>query len=617
MSKCYRFGQYSLDAHERRLSRDGDSIRLEPKSFDVLHLLLENAGHLVSKQTIADTVWAGVAVTDNSLTQCIHQIRGVLDDRADAPRFIETVAGSGYRFIASVECIDSLDSAGSPRPRDPQKFTTSWHIALLTLTAVVAVAAFWAMTRMPESDPAPIRRVAVLPFENLTGNPEQEYFVQGVHEALIAELSRVGLIDVISRTSVMQFRETDLAVPAIAQQLDVDAVIEGSVLRAGDNLTVTAQLIATQPERHLWANRYHRRVSELFEITTDITNAIANEIAVELTPEERNLLGEASRIDAAAYDDYLQAQFHFARRTPDSYRKAQALYSSAIEKDPNLAPAYAGLAHSYGSAAIFGLIEPAAGMPRARELAEQALKIDGDVTEAHLILAGVAFYYDWDRQAAQSRIAHALRINPNSAHAYRLLSEVYSTEGRHTDALAAVERARALDPLVATSQFKPALILYLARDYAAAAERVNAALEYFPEYWPGHWLHCLVLSAQGQQDEAVQACETAVTYARREPMALGMLGHVNALAGRDSTALRIAGELEAMMQERYVSRAALAIIYAALDQPERALDLLDYAYRHRDQLLVHDDNATFLDPLRSDKRFIAFLQNPPPSQEIN
>lgn len=610
MSRRYQFGPFLLDARERRLTRDGEAVQIEPKSFDVLHLLLTNAGRLVDKRTLVDTVWSGAVVTDNSLTRCIHQIRAALDDNADSPAFIETVPGTGYRFVGPVDRIEQQGPMPDTRLPSRHLPVRPWHVALLALIAIAA--ALWVVTRSTPVDAPPIRRLAVLPFENLTGDPGQEYFVEGVHEALIAELSRVASIDVISRTSVMQFRDSSLPVPVVAQRLGVDAIVEGSVLRAGDNLTVTAQLIAAMPERHIWANRYHRRVSELFEITTEITRAIADEIAVELTPEEQLLLGRSRPVDTGAYDDYLLARFHFARRTPDGYRKAQELFRQALDKDPNLAPAYAGLAHSFGSAAIFGVIEPAAGMPKARDLAEHALQIDGNLVEGHLILAGVMFYWDWDSAEAERRINHALSLNPNSANAYRTLSEVYSVMDRHEEALAAIERARELDPLVATSQFKPALILYLARDYDAAIGRASAALQYYPEYWPGHWLHCLALSAQGSQEEAARACKSAVKYSHREPMALGTLGYVNALEGHNEAALEIAGELETMMSRRYVSRASIAIIYAALGDRDRALDFLEEAFRYRDQLLVHARNATFLDSLRSDKRFIQLLRNPPP-----
>ena len=242
----YRFGGFRLDVRDRRLTRGETAIRLEPKSFDVLCCLLENAGHLVSKQDLVDTVWARAYVSDNSLTRCIHQVRGALEDDADQPRFIETVPGSGYRFIGDVEVSTGTDEAGGDARTLPLASRKLVTIAtVLVLVAGAALIPRWLETNGTSS---PIERIAVLPLTNLTGAADQEYFVQGVHEALVAELSRIASIDVISRTSVMPFRNTELSVPEIATRLDVDALIEGSVARAGDKLTVTAQLIAVNPE---------------------------------------------------------------------------------------------------------------------------------------------------------------------------------------------------------------------------------------------------------------------------------------------------------------------------------------------------------------------------------
>jgi tetratricopeptide (TPR) repeat protein len=352
----------------------------------------------------------------------------------------------------------------------------------------------------------------------------------------------------------------------------------------------------------------------LFAITTEITNEIAAEIAVELTPEEQSLLAKVRPINAEAYDNYLQARFHFARRTPDGYRKARELDRRAIALDPTLAPAYAGLGHTFGSAAVFGLIEPAEGLPKAGQLAKKALQIDPDLVEAQLLMAGVKFYWDWDWAGAERLLNEALGIDPSSAHAYRILAEVYSVSDRHEQALAAIEMARDLDPLVPNSQFKPALILYLARDFDAAIERATDALQYYPEFWPGHWLRCLSLSAAGRQAQAADACEAAVKYSGREPMALGVLGYVYALGGHENKALDIAGELQSMMSSRYVGRASIAIIHAALGDDDRAFELLEEAFRHRDQMLVHARHAAFLDLFRGDSRFGALLHDPPPAR---
>ena len=598
----FRFNGFLLDVANRRLLSGDDFVHLEPKSFDVLQFLVEHADHLVTKEQIVEAVWAHAFVSDNSLTRCIHQIRGALEDDADDPRFIETVAGSGYRFVAAVEAV--ADQADTPA-NEPDKEDPSWPrngFVALAITILVVIAVLWANT---SKDIPKVERIAVLPLVNLTGDESQEYFVQGVHDALIAELSRAVSVDVISRTSVMAFDGTELPMSRIAARLDVDAVIEGSVLRAGDNLTVTAQLIAMDPERHLWADRYHRNVNELFEITTDIVAAIAAEIALEITPADRPPAQPMADVEQAAYEAYLLARFHFQQRSPEGYRLARQHYQRAIELDPEFAPPYAGLAHNFGSAAIFGQVRPADGFTEAYRLAKEAVRLDDNLAEGQRILAGIEFYWKWNWEEAERLADRALQLDPNSAGAHRFLAEVYSATGRHDQAFSAIEHGRGIDPLPPISQFKPSLILYLNRDFELATQRSRAALEYYPTYWQGHWLLCLSLAASGDTDEAIGACSSAAELSGDTPMALGALGYVLALGGDRTEALRIAGELDRRSQSAYVGPANLAMIYGALGETERAFDFLERAYSVRDQQLVHAHHAALFDTLRDDPRFEA------------
>ena len=601
----YRFDEYCLDVTDRRLTRGNDVLRLEPKSFDVLRCLLENAGHLLRKQDLVDAVWQRSAVTDNSLTRCIHQVRGALDDNADQPRFIETVPGSGYRFIADVAVEESAEAAqpGYRRMASPAVRRSLLAVALIALG--LAFAWSYLFTDRPD-----VERIAVLPLQNLTGTAEQEYFVHGVHDALIAELSRIDAIEVISRTSVMGFSDTRLAVPEIARRLDVDAVVEGSVLRAGDNLTVTAQLIATNPERHLWAQRYHRDVSELFEITTDIVAAIAEEIAVELSPQQREAGIGPLTTDNAAYDAYLLGRFLFEQRNPAANRQALQEFRRATEIDPDFPLPYIGLAHALASPAIFGMVAPAEGFPEAERLARKALQLDESLAEGYLILGGVAFYWQGSIDAAEQNVLRALQLNPSSAHGYRLLSEIHSASGRHDSALLAVERGREIDPLPPTSQFKPALILYLARDFDSAIRRTREALQFYPQFWQGHWLLCVSLAGMEQYDEAVSACAQAVQASHGLSMATGALGYVLAMAGQPDRAMAIAAELESRSESAYVGPANIAIVYAALGETDTAADYLEQAISAKDQLLPHAANAAYFDPVRNDTRLAKLLHVP-------
>lgn len=596
MAAQFKFGPFHLDERERRLTRRGAPVRLEPKAFDLLCHLLRHAGHLVGKQELVEAVWPGLVVTDNSVTRCVHQVRAALGDHVDSPSYVETVPGAGYRFIAPVEEVVGESSGGGPLPRR----AAHWLVVAL-LTGVILAGLLWTGYHTLSRPDAPIERLAVLPLVNLTGNPEQEYFVQGIHEALVSELSRLDIADVISRTSVMRYAETSQSIPEIARELDVDALVEGSVLREGEVLTVIAQLVAGEPERHLWSDRFDRSIGDVFEITHEIAKSIAGKIATE--PEPAALAIPARSVDPEAYDAYLQGRFKFQTITRSDYQKAQHQFRRAIEIDPEFAPAYAGLAHTLASAAIFGMLKPADSMPRTRTLAEQAIAIDPTLEDAHILLAGVTFYWDWDWAEAESRLRRVLELNPNSAHAYRILAEVLSVAGHHEAALAAINRGRDLDPMSPVSQLKPSLILHLKRDYRQAAEIARARLNQFEGFWPGHWLLCRALTALGEHKEAIAACKKAAAHSRQAPLALGSLGYAYARDGRAGDAERVLAELEALRANRYVGAASFAIIHGALGHHDKAFQELERAYEERDVSLRHAENAGEFDLLRSDPRF--------------
>ena len=590
--ETYEFGDFRIDAADRQLRSGDEVVHLEPKSFDALVFLASNAGRLVTKQEIVDAVWARAAVTDNSLTRCIHQVRTALDDHADEPLYIETVPGSGYRFVADVKT-----SAGHEVP-------PAWRLAaakpLLFAAMVLVAGGLWYF--QPPETPR-IERLAVLPFVNLTGEERQDYFVRGIHDALIAELSRIAEIDVISRTSVMGFVDTTRNMDDIARQLDVDAVVEGSVLRVDDTMTVTAQLIALAPERHLWADRYHRDVGELFAMTTEIVEAITKEIAVELSAEPAGMGPSVG--NAQAFSELLAGRFQFEQRTPEGYRAAKDHFRRAIELDPELAPAWVGLAHVDASAAIFGMRKPGETFPETKRLAQKALDLDPRLPEAHLLLAGVAFYWERDWAEAERQARYALTLRPSFANVYRLLSEIYSVTGRHAAALAAVERGRELDPLPPTAQFKPAYILYLARDYEAAIERARQALEHYPTFWQGHWLMCMAEAALRHLDAARSACKAAAQYSNNVPIVNATLGYVAALSGDQSAATAVATSLESERQAHYVGAAGIALVYGALGDNDTAFRFLEAAVADRDQQLLHAENDALFDDLRRDARFTA------------
>jgi DNA-binding winged helix-turn-helix (wHTH) protein/TolB-like protein len=598
LARQYAFGEFRLDGVERRLTRGGEPVRVEPRSFDLLCYLVENPGRLVTKQELLDRVWSGVVVTDNALTRCVHQVRAALGDTADAPRFVETVPGFGYRFVGEVT-VDDLGTAVPGRRRRP---------LLLALGAVtaVAVAVFlgWIFIRQGGGADVSIERVAVLPFSNLTGSREQDNTILGMHDAVISELSRHHEIDVISRTSVLPFRSGGMTVPEIAGRLDVDVVLEGVVVREGSETMVSTQLIAASPERHLAADRYEVDRDRMLESAGRIAADVAAELGLEPLPP-RPAPAAASLVDPEAYDAYAEGRFRFERKGLNGYRQARDSYQRAMEIAPDFAPAYVGAAHTYGGEGVFGLRRPSDAFPTAEALAKKAIELDDTLVDAYLILAGVRLYWDRDFASAENLARHALDLDPNSAHGYRMLSAILSATDRHADALKAVQHGRDLDPLPPTSQLRPVLTRYLGGDYPGAIDEARQRLEYFPEFWPGHWLLCIALSASARQEEAASACESAVAYSGGTPRALGSLGYVYAMAGRKAEAREVIAELERLAGHRYVGAVNLAMIHGALGELDRAFAALVRAYREHDVLLVHINSYRFFDTLRNDARFLS------------
>ncbi|MGD8866426.1 MAG: protein kinase [Gemmatimonadales bacterium] len=481
------------------------------------------------------------------------------------------------------------------------------RLVTVVLLALAAVGAGIYLASNAMSTTGRIERLAVLPLTNLTGDSTQQYLVDGVHDALTADLGKIGTLAVISRTSVMRYRDTELSVPEIAEQLGVDAVVEGSVFREGDSLAITAQLIAASPERHLWADTYRRGVGGVFEVASQVARSVAEEIEITLTPAEATRLATAREVDPAAYEAFTLGQFHLEQRSPEGFALAQRYLRRAIEIDSTFAPAYAVLAEAYGSAAFFGLQDPAESMSVLEHLAETSLALDSTLAPAHMVLAAVKLYWDWDWVGAESEARKAISINPSYARGYGILSEVLAVTARYQESLEAVERASELDQFVPFSAFRPVVVLNYMRDFDRALERARAGLEFFTDFWAGHWLLCESLGGKGLYDQAVDACEAAV-QSSRTPATLGALGLAYALDGRREAATRVLQELEARSDDQYVGANYIAMIYVGLGDHDRALEWLDRAYQQRDVQLVHLANHWFFDPLHTDPRFEELLR---------
>ena len=474
--------------------------------------------------------------------------------------------------------------------------------ATLLAAVVLAIAAVGWWVSSTGGDPM-IQRLAVLPLENLTGDPEQQYLVDGIHEALIAELGQIGTLDVISRPSVLPYGGTDRTIPDIANELNVDGVVVGSVFRGGDSIAVTASLVAPSPERSLWQARLGVDAGRMFAITGEVARAISDEIQGALSDDAESRLAADRPVDPDVYDAYLRGRFHLDRRSREGFEQARNFLRRATALDPTFAPAYVSLAESHGSAANFGMVRPVEGFARARAFVDQALDLDSLSAEAHFAVSAIAFFHDWDLAASEAAARRALELNPSLARAHRRLAEVLFVTGRGNEAMAAVDRARELDRLSPVSDYLPVLLAYLSRDFDGAADQARVAAGFHTGFWQLEWLRCLALAGSGDFSEATTACERAATDSNRNPLALGALGHVLASHGQRADAIRIVEELEGMSRERYVGGVQPAAVLGALGDNDRAFSWLDRAVEDRDVLLVHLAHLPFLDPLREDPRF--------------
>jgi serine/threonine protein kinase/tetratricopeptide (TPR) repeat protein len=464
-------------------------------------------------------------------------------------------------------------------------------------------------TREPPPTTIPrVERLAVLPLADRIPEPRQAHLVHGIHEALIAELGRVRALGVISRTSTMRFRDTELSIPEIAGALDVDAVVEGSVARSGDELVITVQLMAAFPERQLWTGTYRRGMEGVLDVAAEVSRAIAAELGITLSPTEEDQLKADRQVDPEAYDAYNLGLVHMERRSPEGLVQAQKYLRRAIAIDPDFAPAYAVLSEAVGSAAFFGAASPAEALPPAKAMAQKALALDPNLAAAHTSIGAITLFGDWDWASAEESLRRAIALNPSYAYAYFILAETLSTQGRYDEAMAAARKNAELEKLVPFTAIGTVLVLLHMREYDEAIARTREGLEFFSEFWQGHWLLARALAGKELYGEAIEAAEAAAATSGRMPLALGTLGFLYAQEGRRDDALQVLAELEQRAGSEYVGASNFALIHTGLGNIDRAFEWLERAYEGREMPLFNMLDDAIFDPLRDDTRFDGLLQ---------
>jgi TolB-like protein/Tfp pilus assembly protein PilF len=453
-----------------------------------------------------------------------------------------------------------------------------------------------------------IRSLAVLPLENLSGDPEQDYFADGMTETLITELSRIRALKVTSRTSVMQFKGVKKPLPEIANALKVDAVVEGSVMRVGNRVRVTAQLIHAFTDAHLWADNYDRELSDVLGLQSEIARAIAAEVKVALSPGEAEHLAKARAVNPEAHEAYLRGRYHWNRRTEADLQKAFEHFEQAIAADPNYGPGYEGLAETYVVLPYYSAVPPRDIYPKAQAAARRALELDDSLAGAHAVLGMVNETHDYNWSAAEAEFRRALEINPGYASAHQWYARFLSARGRAAEALAEINRAEELDPLSLVIQSNTGFILLEARQYDLAEEKMGQVLGMRPDYAAVWDLQADVYDAKQQHELMIEAAEKAVRFSGGNPGYLARLGRAYALAGHRQRAQEILNQLNQRAKEEYVRPTRMAELHLALGDKQQALTWLEKGYQERDIGMVAIKIKHIFDPLRDDPKFRELLR---------
>jgi len=608
--RVVKFGVFEVDLTAGEVRKAGMRQKLAGQPFQVLQALLERPREVVTRDELRERLWPGNTFVDYDLAlkKAVNRLREVLGDSAESPHFIETIPRRGYRFLGTVEAAEqsSAVSATAPVPakmKIPRALTVGLVLVLIA-ALLIGFNVDKLRTRIfAKSRSLEIRSIAVLPLANLSGDPAQDYFADGMTEQLTTDLGQIGALRVISRTSAMHYKGTNKTLPEIARELHVDAVVEGSVERAGNQVRITAQLIEAPTDRHLWAETYDRELRDVLALEDDVARAIAREVKVKLTPQTQARLTGAHPVNVEAHDDYLKGRFFWNQRTPDGLKKAIEYFRQALERDPQYAPAYAGIADAYYLLPAISDVPPGEAWPKAREAAQKALELDDTLAEAHTSLAFIKCYQDWDWDGAGREFRRAIELDPNYPTAHLWYGRYLSALGRHDEAIVGMERARAIDPFSPMISANLGTAYYLARRYDQAIQESQRAIELAPNFSDAHLVLGSAYREEGSYREAIAELQEAVKLSRENRRALATLAYTYAVSGKKAEARTILTQLRREAKQHYVSPFHLAFVYGALGEKDRAFEMLRQAYEEHSDYLIFVNVTPVFDQIRSDSRF--------------
>jgi TolB-like protein/DNA-binding winged helix-turn-helix (wHTH) protein len=604
-------GRPRVDVSRYELTVNGKRVKLERQPMDLLILFVCKKGDLVTREEIIDKLWGKDVFVDvdSSINSAVRKIRTALGDDPGQPRYLETVVGKGYRFIGDVEVVgqphDTPVTAGVP-PKSADK-RTKHILAGAALVAAVLIAT-WAWVRWHQgvaSASAPIHSIAVLPLANLSGDPAQEYFADGMTDELTTDLAKISALRVISRTSAMRYRDAHGPIQQIAQELKVDALIEGSIARSGNRVRITAQLIDARSDRHLWAESYERDLSDVLNVQSAVALEIAHQVRATLTPAEREALATHNTIVPEAYDTYLRGRKELGKQRQEALRKGLECFQQAIALDRLYAPAYAGLADSYSLLANYSALPPLDAFPKAKSAAIKALELDHNLAEGHIALAYVKHHFDWDWPGAEEEYKAAFQLDPNNAITHLRYAEFLSNSARHDEAIREIRLAHELDPLSLVIQSNIGRLLYYARRYDEAIPELKQVLAADP-----HRVFARVHLAECYEQKGMYAESFAeMKIVRAEFHGQEGIGHAHLFAsmGKVQDARRIL-KYQEQPPDGAQNWQFIAGVYAGLGEKDRAFQWLEQGYQNRDFFMTFAKTDPAMDPLRSDPRFAALLK---------
>ena len=588
-------------------------------------MLLTRPGELVTREELRGRLWTADTFVDfdHGLNKAINKIRDALGDSAESPRFVETVARRGYRFIADVAVVDvepappdahTLSTSDDVlEDREPAKLAEqtiaptrpSWHRTLtiagggLALASVVLVG--WLLQSRGQSPT--IQSVAVLPLENLSGDASQEYFADGMTDQLIATLGQISALRVISRTSVMRYKGTRKPLPQIARELNVDGVIEGSIVRSGGRVRITAQLIEAAVDRHLWAQSYDGDLRDTLALQSRVARAIAEEIRVSVQPKEQAALNNVKAVNPDAYEAYLKGRYFWNKRTADGLSKAREYFDEAVAKAPDYAQAYSGLADTYALLGDwqYGVMASRDALPAAKAAAIKALELDNTLGEAHTSLGFALDGFDWDWASAEKEFRRAIDLNPGYATAHHWYAWHLSLMGRHGEAIAEMRKARSLDPLSLIINADLAEVLLIAHFYDESVRQSRKTIEMDPDFALAHNQLAEAYLQKQMRDDAITEFQKAVQLSEGSAICTANLARAYASSGRSADAGQLLTDLKKRLNPAYSNAAEIAMVYAALGEKAQAMVWLERGYNERFNpgVLLRPG----FDSLRADPRF--------------